>query len=83
MPRFSEPEPLGPDHAVEGFDCGQTSLNIWLMRYGRQAAAVGSARTYVVVDADQGRVAGGSHLRETTTPVDVAAGVADQVAPAG
>ena len=58
MPRFSEPEPLGPDHAVEGFDCGQTSLNIWLMRYGRQAAAVGSARTYVVVDADQGRVVG-------------------------
>jgi GNAT superfamily N-acetyltransferase len=28
------------------------------MRYGRQAAAVGSARTYVVVDADQGRVVG-------------------------
>ena len=58
MPRFSESEPLGPDHVVEGFDCGQTSLNIWLMRYARQAAAVGSARTYVVVDARQGRVVG-------------------------
>ena len=58
MPRFSEPEPLGPDHVVEGFDCGQTSLNIWLMRHARQAAAVGSARTYTVVDAHQGRVVG-------------------------
>ena len=58
MPRFTEPEPLGPDHVVEGFDCGQTSLNIWLMRHARQAAAVGSARTYVVVDAHQGRVVG-------------------------
>lgn len=58
MPRFSEPEPLGPDHVVEGFDCGQTSLNIWLMRHARQAAAVGSARTYVAVDAHQGRVVG-------------------------
>jgi len=58
VPRFTEPEPLGPDHVVEGFDCGQTSLNIWLMRHARQAAAVGSARTYVVVDAHQGRVVG-------------------------
>jgi GNAT superfamily N-acetyltransferase len=58
VPRFSEPEPLGPEHVVEGFDCGQTSLNIWLMRYARQAAAVGSARTYVVLDAHQGRVVG-------------------------
>jgi GNAT superfamily N-acetyltransferase len=58
VPRFSEPEPLGPDHVVEGFDCGQTSLNTWLMRHARQAAAVGSARTYVVVDAQQGRVVG-------------------------
>ena len=58
MPRFSEPEPLGADHVVEGFDCGQTSLNIWLLRYARQAAAVGSARTYVVLDTDQGRVVG-------------------------
>lgn len=58
MPRFSDPEPLGPDHIVEGFDCGRPSLNIWLVRYARQAAAAGSARTYVTVDARQERVAG-------------------------
>ena len=58
MPRFSEPEPLGPDHVLEGFDCGRASLNVWLARYARQAAAAGSARTYVVVDEHQTRVVG-------------------------
>ncbi len=58
MARFGDPEPLGPDHVLEGFDCGRASLNVWLERYARQAAAVGSARTYVVVDAQQGRVVG-------------------------
>jgi GNAT superfamily N-acetyltransferase len=56
--RFSDPEPLGPEHVVDGFDCGCTSLNAWLVRYARQATAGGSARTYVVVDADQQRVVG-------------------------
>lgn len=58
MPRFGETEPLGPDHVVEGFDCGRPSLDVWLVRYARQAAAAGSARTYVTVDAQQGRVVG-------------------------
>lgn len=58
MPRFGETEPLGPDHVVEGFDCGRPSLDVWLVRYARQAAASGSARTYVTGDAQQGRVVG-------------------------
>jgi GNAT superfamily N-acetyltransferase len=58
VPRFGDAEPLGPDHVVEGFDCGRTSLNVWLARYAQQAGAVGSARTYVVVDAQQERVVG-------------------------
>jgi GNAT superfamily N-acetyltransferase len=33
-------------------------LNVWLSRYARQAAALGSARTYVVADSEQERVAG-------------------------
>ncbi|MGI9185760.1 MAG: GNAT family N-acetyltransferase [Solirubrobacteraceae bacterium] len=74
MARFGEPEPLGPDHDVEGFDCGRASLNVWLMRYARQAAAAGSARTYVIVDAQQERVVGYHALvaaaveREAATP---------------
>ncbi len=58
MPRVGDPEPLGPDHVLEGFDCGRASLNVWLVRYARQAAGVGSARTYVIVDAQQERVVG-------------------------
>jgi GNAT superfamily N-acetyltransferase len=56
--RFGDPEPLGDGHVLDGFDCGRSSLNVWLSRYARQAAAVGSARTYVVVDSDQARVVG-------------------------
>jgi GNAT superfamily N-acetyltransferase len=56
--RFGDPEPLGPDHALDGFDCGRPSLNVWLIRHARQAAASGSARTYVVVDSEQQRVVG-------------------------
>ena len=58
MARFANPESLGTDHVLEGFDCGRVSLNVWLERHARQAAASGSARTYVIVDADQERVVG-------------------------
>lgn len=58
MARFGEPESLGADHVLDGFECGAPSLNAWLARYARQAAAAGSARTFVVVDSDQGRVVG-------------------------
>ena len=56
--RFGEPEPLTPDHILDDFDCGSVSLNSWLLEHARQAGAGGSARTYVVVDAEQGRVVG-------------------------
>ena len=50
------PEPLGPQHRLEGFDCGKPALNDWLLRHARQAQGRGSAKTFVVVDDD--RVAG-------------------------
>jgi GNAT superfamily N-acetyltransferase len=56
--RFGDPELLGPDHVLDGFDCGRASLNVWLERHARQAVAAGSARTYVVVDSEQARVVG-------------------------
>ena len=58
MARFRDPEPLSPNHVLDGFDCGRPSLNVWLARYARQADAAGSARTYVVVDSEQERVVG-------------------------
>jgi len=56
--RFGDPEPLDPGHVLEGFACGAESLNVWLVEHARQAAAGGSARTFVTVDGDQARVVG-------------------------
>lgn len=53
---WSAPEPLGPHHSLEGFDCGKGSLNEWLLRHARQAQSSGSAKTFVVTEGD--RVAG-------------------------
>lgn len=58
MPRFSDPVALGIDHDVKGFDCGVESLNLWLRKHALQAAAAGSARTFVLRDHDQDRVVG-------------------------
>jgi GNAT superfamily N-acetyltransferase len=54
------PEPLGPQHRLEGFDCGKPALNDWLLRHARQAQGSGSAKTFVVSKDD--RVAGYSSL---------------------
>jgi GNAT superfamily N-acetyltransferase len=56
--RFGDPELLGPGHVTEEFDCGRESLSLWLSRHARQAATAGSARTYVIVDSEQSRIAG-------------------------
>lgn len=50
------PEPLAARHLLEGFDCGKPALNEWLLRHARQAQASGSAKTFVVAEAQ--RVAG-------------------------
>jgi GNAT superfamily N-acetyltransferase len=56
--RFSDPEPLHADHDLAGFACGRASLDQWLARHALQAAAAGSARTYVIRDSQQHRVVG-------------------------
>jgi len=58
VPRFGDPEPLGPRHVLGGFHSGEPSLDQWLRDRARAAAGAGSARTYVVEDARQGRVVG-------------------------
>ncbi|MGX7005975.1 hypothetical protein [Caballeronia sp. KNU42] len=50
---LSAPQALDASHVLDGFDCGKTSLNDWLLR---QAQASGSAKTYVV--AKEQRLAG-------------------------
>jgi GNAT superfamily N-acetyltransferase len=58
VPRFLDPQPLDHEHRVNGFECGVGSLDVWLVRHARAAAGAESARTYVVVDAQQDRVIG-------------------------
>lgn len=50
------PEPLRPDHAITGFDCGVASLNLWLQRRASANQASGASRTFVTCDG--GRVVG-------------------------
>jgi GNAT superfamily N-acetyltransferase len=58
VPRFLDPEPLGNEHQIDGFDCGVRSLDVWLVKHARAAVGAGSARTYVVVDSKGDRVVG-------------------------
>ncbi len=51
------PAPLAAQHRLEGFDCGKSAPNDWLLRHARQAQGSGSAKTFVVADGDD-RVAG-------------------------
>lgn len=53
---LSAPQPLGPGHQLEAFDCGKPALTEWLLRHARQAQGSGSARTFVACDGE--RVAG-------------------------
>ena len=56
MSRFGSPEPLASHHVLDGFRSGAESLDRWLVRHARQAAAGNSARTFVVTGSEQARV---------------------------
>jgi GNAT superfamily N-acetyltransferase len=53
---LSAPRALEGSHVLEGFNCGKTSLDEWLLRHARQAQTSGSAKTYVMTG--EGRVVG-------------------------
>jgi len=52
MEEIGGPEPLGAQHRVEDFHCGEDSLDDWLRRRARANQASGASRTYVVCDGD-------------------------------
>lgn len=47
------PELLGEDHALEGFDCGDETLNRWLANRARRNQVEGASRTWVVTHDGQ------------------------------
>lgn len=48
---YRPPEPLGSRHELAGFECRSTEQTEWLRRYGRQSAAVGTTRVFVVTES--------------------------------
>jgi len=44
------PRPLGANHDFAGFDCGEPSLNQWLISRARKNQEKGASRTYVLTD---------------------------------
>lgn len=44
---YRRPEPLGKQHRVDRFDCGEPALDDWLKRHALGAQASGSARVFV------------------------------------
>lgn len=45
--KYSRPEPLRGKHDLDGFSCGEPSLDRWLLRHARQAEATGASRVFV------------------------------------
>jgi GNAT superfamily N-acetyltransferase len=50
------PEPLGPQHQLEGFDCGNTALHRWLQQRALANERQGVSRTVVVCSDEDSNV---------------------------
>lgn len=57
---------LADDHRLDGFDCGQEQLDVWLAKHARASHKADLARTYLALSGD--RVAG--YVSLTTGSVD-------------
>ena len=55
--QLSAPQPLAATHLLDGFSCGETSLDEWLTRRALANQSSGASRTFVVTNQD-GRVFG-------------------------
>lgn len=50
---YQRPEPLGKQHRLDAFECGEPALDEWLRRHARAAQASDSARVFVVTLEDR------------------------------
>lgn len=53
--RYRAPEPLRPAHLLHEFDCGSSEQTLWLRRFARQSASMGTTKVFVVseIGSDQ------------------------------
>ena len=49
---YPRAQPLGKQHRLDEFECGEPALDEWLKRHARGAQASGSARVFVVTRED-------------------------------
>lgn len=47
------PEPLTSEHALTGFDCGESALDEWLTRRASSNHLMGASRTFVIADSER------------------------------
>lgn len=50
IPDLSPPAPLSADHALDGFECGEPSLDDWLRRRALKNQASDASRCFVICD---------------------------------
>jgi GNAT superfamily N-acetyltransferase len=81
VPKLRGPRPLDRRDRRDGFSCGVLSLDTWLVEHAPGADAVGSARTYVVLDEAQDRVIGFYALTVASLERDEATGRASRGMP--
>lgn len=70
--QLSAPTPLTAEHVLDGFACGNNSLDEWLIKRAWANEATGASRTFVVTDAF--RVAGYYALATGAVPLMEAPG---------
>lgn len=49
-PKLGAPEPLGKNHRLAGFVCGEPSLDDWLLKRAAPNQLLGASRPFVVAD---------------------------------
>ena len=50
--RLQAPQPLAEHHITAGFDCGDDTLNLWLLKWALGNQRSGATRTFVLCNAD-------------------------------
>ncbi|MBF0143721.1 MAG: GNAT family N-acetyltransferase [Magnetococcales bacterium] len=51
--QLGAPQPLTSTHLLDGFDCGEASLDEWLKRQALANQSSGASRTFVVADPEK------------------------------
>ncbi|MFT5339529.1 MAG: GNAT superfamily N-acetyltransferase [Cyanobium sp.] len=50
--RLQAPQPLAEHHSTAGFDCGDDTLNLWLLKLALGNQRSGATRTFVLCNSD-------------------------------